>query len=211
MTLSEKAKLIKEYFDELLPNTKCELNYTTDYSFLIAVMLSAQTTDKKVNKVTEILFNKYKNLESLKNAKYEDIYEIIKPLGLAKNKTKNVIEIAKELDEKFNGKVPINKVELMSLPGVGNKTANVVHIELFKIPEFPVDTHVERVSKRLSLCNENDSVTKVEETLKKIFLEKDYIKLHHQFIHFGRYFCKAKNPICENCKLASICKKASKS
>ena len=211
MTLSEKAKLIKEYFDELLPNAKCELNYTTDYSFLIAVMLSAQTTDKKVNKVTEILFNKYKNLESLKNAKYEDIYEIIKPLGLAKNKTKNVIEIAKELDEKFSGKVPINKVELMSLPGVGNKTANVVHIELFKIPEFPVDTHVERVSKRLGLCNENDSVTKIEETLKKIFLEKDYIKLHHQFIHFGRYFCKAKNPICENCKLASICKKASKS
>ncbi len=210
MTLSEKAKLIKEYFDELLPNAKCELNYTTDYSFLIAVMLSAQTTDKKVNKVTEILLNKYKNLESLKNAKYEDIYEIIKSLGLAKNKTKNVIEIAKELDEKFNGKVPINKVELMSLPGVGNKTANVVHIELFKIPEFPVDTHVERVSKRLGLCNENDSVTKIEETLKKIFLEKDYIKLHHQFIHFGRYFCKAKNPICENCKLASICKKDSK-
>lgn len=209
MTLN-KEKLIKEYFDEILPNAGCELNYTTDYSFLIAVMLSAQTTDKKVNKVTEILFRKYKTLEELSNANYDDVYNIVLPLGLAKKKAQNVINISKILLTKYNGHVPINKFELTSLPGVGNKTANVVHVELFKIPEFPVDTHVLRVSKRLGLVNEDDNVKEVEEKLKKIFLEKDYIKLHHQFIHFGRYYCKAINPKCQDCKLKEICQKASK-
>lgn len=210
MEIKSKVKVIENYLDEILPNASCELNYTTDYSFLIAVMLSAQTTDKKVNNVTSILFNKYKNLDELANAKYDEVYEIIKPLGLAKTKAHNVINIAKELIDKFNYHVPINKVELMSLPGVGNKTANVVHCELFKIPEFPVDTHVERIAKRLGLVGLNDNIKEVEKRLKEIFPKEKWIKLHHQFIHFGRYYCKAISPKCDNCKFAYFCKKLSK-
>ena len=197
---------IVDYFEEILPDAGCELDYTTDYSFLIAVMLSAQCTDKKVNKVTAVLFDKYKSLEELANADYDDIYKIVLPLGLAKHKAANVIGIAKELIERFDGRVPINKFELTSLPGVGNKTANVVHVELFKIPEFPVDTHVERISKRLQLANENDSVKVVEKKLQQCFPKDKWIKLHHQFIHFGRYICKAQNPNCEGCKLQERCK-----
>lgn len=207
---SKNKELIINYLDELFPNASCELNYSTDYSFLIAVMLSAQCTDKKVNKVTKVLFDKYKTLEDLANANYDDVYKIILPLGLAKTKANNVINIAKELLKKFNGRVPINKFELTSLPGVGNKTANVVQVELFKIPQFPVDTHVERISKRLNIADENDSIKVVERKLNETFPKDKWIKLHHQFIHFGRYKCKAISPDCSDCKLASFCKKALK-
>jgi len=210
-TKLNKQELIVNYLDEILPNAGCELNYTTDYSFLIAVMLSAQCTDKKVNKVTAKLFKIYPDLESLANAKYEDIYEFVKELGLAKTKAQNVIDIAKTLIDKFDSRVPINKFELMSLPGVGNKTANVVHVELFNIPEFPVDTHVARISKRLQIALEEDDVKTIEHKLKELFPKEKWIKLHHQFIHFGRYYCKAISPKCEGCKLAQICKKPCKS
>ena len=203
--MTYESKIV-DYFEEILPDAGCELNYTTDYSFLIAVMLSAQCTDKKVNKVTAVLFDKYKSLEELANANYEDIYKIVLPLGLAKHKASNVINIAKDLLTKFDGRVPINKFELTSLPGVGNKTANVVHVELFKIPEFPVDTHVDRIAKRLQLADENDSVKVVEKKLQNHFPKDKWIKLHHQFIHFGRYICKAQSPNCEGCKLQENCK-----
>ncbi len=206
MKLSDRAIIIQKYFDEILPNPGCELNYTTDYGFLIAVMLSAQTTDKKVNKVTEILFQKYPTLQDIENADFNDIEEIIRPLGLSKTKAKNLKEIAHTLLEKYNGIVPQNKEELMKLPGVGNKTSNVVLIELFKIPAFPVDTHVFRTSKRLGLTSEEDDVIDVENKLKKIFLKESWIKLHHQFIHFGRYYCRAISPKCDSCKLKGICK-----
>jgi endonuclease-3 len=206
MKLSDRAIIIQKYFDEILPNPGCELNYTTDYGFLIAVMLSAQTTDKKVNKVTEILFQKYPTLEDIENADFNDIEEIIRPLGLSKTKAKNLKEIAHALLSKYKGIVPQNKEELMKLPGVGNKTSNVVLIELFKIPAFPVDTHVFRTSKRLGLTSEEDDVIDVENKLKKIFLKESWIKLHHQFIHFGRYYCKAISPKCDSCKLKGICK-----
>lgn len=206
MKLSDRAIITQKYFDEILPNPGCELNYTTDYGFLIAVMLSAQTTDKKVNKVTEILFQKYPTLEDIENADFNDIEEIIRPLGLSKTKAKNLKEIAHTLLEEYNGIVPQNKEELMKLPGVGNKTSNVVLIELFKIPAFPVDTHVFRTSKRLGLTSEEDDVIDVENKLKKIFPKESWIKLHHQFIHFGRYYCKAISPKCDSCKLKGICK-----
>ncbi|MDY2727531.1 MAG: endonuclease III [Candidatus Onthovivens sp.] len=206
-TKLSKAKIIMQYFDEILPNASCELEYTTDYSFLIAVMLSAQCTDKKVNKVTNILFNKYRTLEELANASYEDIYNIVLPLGLANHKARNVIEIAQKLLTDFNAKVPINKFELMSLPGVGNKTANVVQVELFKIPQFPVDTHVERIAKRLSIADDKDNVKTVEKKLNEFFPKNERIKLHHQFIHFGRYKCKALSPQCKDCKISCFCKK----
>ena len=142
----KKSEEIARYFDELYPNAKCELTYNSDYGFLIAVMLSAQCTDNKVNKVTPILFSKYKSLEELDKASLSDLEEIIKPLGLYKNKAANIKSITHDLLTKFNGSVPKDKKDLMSLSGVGNKTANVVRIELFKEKEFPVDTHVKRVA-----------------------------------------------------------------
>lgn len=210
-TKLNNAKIIQNYFNELLPEASCELNYTTDYGFLIAVMLSAQCTDKKVNKVTEKLFSKFKTLEELDKAPLEDIEEFLKPLGLYKNKAKSLKEITHDLLTKFDGKVPADKKDLMSLKGVGNKTSNVVRIELFKLPEFPVDTHVNRVSKRLGLANEEDDVFEVEQKLKKIYPSDTWILLHHQFIHFGRYYCKAQSPDCKNCKLRGICHYSKKS
>lgn len=211
VTNLDKTKIIREYFDELLPSASCELNYNSDYGFLLAVMLSAQCTDKKVNIVTEKLFSKYKTLSELNDAPLEEIEEFLKPLGLFKNKAKNLKEITNDLLNKFNGVVPSSKEDLMSLKGVGNKTSNVVRIELFKIPEFPVDTHVFRVSKRLGLAAEEDDVYEVESKLKEIFPSDSWILLHHQFIHFGRYYCKAKSPSCLSCKLRGICTYSKKS
>lgn len=202
---NRKVQDIIDYFNEILPNAKCELNYFNDYSLLIAVMLSAQTTDASVNKVTPILFSKYKSLEELSLAKIEDVENCIKSIGLYHNKAKNIINIAKQLIENFNGVVPNNKKDLISLSGVGNKTANVVLCELFSQNEFPVDTHVERVSKRLKLAKISDNVNVVETKLRKLFPKDKYILLHHQFIHFGRYYCMSRNPKCDNCKLSSYC------
>lgn len=207
MNEEEKLLIIQKYLDEILPDAGCELTYSSDYGFLISVMLSAQCTDKKVNAVTEPFFAKYKSLKEVDNLSIEEIEKRIKPLGLYKNKAKNIKGITHDLITKFDGKVPEDKEKLTSLPGVGNKTANVVRAELFKIPEFPVDTHVERVSKRLGLVNENDDVLKIEKKLQRLFDENKWIKLHHQFIHFGRYYCKAISPKCDECKLRGICKK----
>ena len=207
MTREEKCIIIEKYLDEILPNPGCELTYNSDYGFLIAVMLSAQCTDKKVNLVTKPFFEKYHSLEEIDVLSIKEIEDNIKSLGLYKNKAKNLKGIAHELLTRFNGKVPQDKNELMSLPGVGNKTANVVRVELFKIPEFPVDTHVERLAKRFKLADKSDDVLTVENKLKKDFKKENWIKLHHQFIHFGRYYCKAISPKCDGCKLAGICTK----
>ena len=207
MTRKEKCIIIEKYLDEILPNPGCELTYNSDYGFLIAVMLSAQCTDKKVNLVTKPFFEKYQSLEEIDALSIKEIENNIKSLGLYKNKAKNLKGIAHELLTRFNGKVPQDKNELMSLPGVGNKTANVVRVELFKIPEFPVDTHVERLAKRFKLADKSDDVLTVENKLKKDFKKENWIKLHHQFIHFGRYYCKAISPKCDRCKLAGICTK----
>ena len=182
------------YLDELFPSARCELFYSKDYELVIAVMLSAQTTDKSVNAVTPILFKKYPSLEELDNAPLEDIEEIIKPIGLYKNKAKNLKGIVKDLLERFNGKVPSNKDELMTLPGVGNKTAGVIRAEIFRIPDLPVDTHILRISKRLNLATKDDEPIDVERKLKKLIPEDRWIKAHHQLIHFGRYFCTSRNP-----------------
>ena len=198
---------ILEYLDFIIPNPHCELNYTKDYELLIAVMLSAQTTDKRVNSVTKILFSKYPNLKALEEAKVEDIIEIIKPIGTFKKKALNVQLIAKELNEKSNGIVPNNRIFLESLPGVGRKTANVVLYELFKVPVIAVDTHVSRVSKRLGLAKKNDDVLTIEKKLNRKIPKELLGRTHHQFILFGRYYCKAISPLCDNCELKDICKK----
>lgn len=201
----KKNEEVIAFLNKILPNAKCELNYNKDYELLIAVMLSAQTTDKRVNEATAKLFAHYKTLEELSRADIEVIKNDIKSIGMVNVKSKNVIAIAKSLLDLYGGKVPQDKESLMSLPGVGNKTANVVQAELFNIPQFAVDTHVFRVSWRLGYTVKSDTVEKVERVLKKQFEEKDYIKLHHQFIHFGRYYCKAIHPLCEQCELKHYC------
>ena len=206
MIRKDRIKIILDYFDEILPEAHCELNYSKPHELLIAVMLSAQTTDKSVNKVTSVLFNKYSNLEELSKASYEEIFDIIKYLGLAKTKAKNVIEISKQLLEKHQGQVPNNREELITLPGVGRKTSNVVMGELYKEPVIAVDTHVERVSKRLYLAAVNDKPLDVELKLTKLVDENRRVLFHHQMIHFGRYYCMSQKPKCENCKLKNICR-----
>lgn len=206
MTMTDKAKYIIDYLDEILKDARCALNYSKDYELVIAVMLSAQVTDNAVNKVTDVLFKKYPTLESLSQASYDDVCSIIKSLGLYKNKAQNVILIAQDILNNFDGKVPSSKKDLMSLRGVGNKTANVVRCELFSLPEFPVDTHINRISKRLNIAKENDDIKTVEVKLKKVFPKDHYIKLHHQLIHFGRTICKSLSPKCKECKLQKYCK-----
>ena len=200
-----KVEEILNYLEELYPNAHCELNYNKDYELLISIVLSAQTTDKKVNKVTKVLFQKYKTLESLSNAKTEDIEKIIREIGTFKKKSIFIKEISKKLLQDQGGIVPNNKFYLNTLSGVGRKTINVFLAEYYNVPTIAVDTHVERVSKRLGLAKKEDTVEKVEEKLKRKIPKSLWIKTHHQFIFFGRYHCKAKNPNCKNCKLQHLC------
>lgn len=196
---------IVNLFNQEFKDAKCALNYNNLYQLVVAVMLSAQTTDKKVNKVTASLFDCYPTIESIANAKKEDIEIFLHPLGLSKVKTENLINLSKILLEKYVGTVPNTKEELLLLPGVGNKTTEVILAEGFKIPAFPVDTHVLRVSKRLGLTSSEANPIQTEKILKETF-DKDYwINLHHQMIHFGREICHARNPLCEKCKFKKYC------
>ena len=205
MTMKTDIDRLLSYLEELFPTAKCELFYKRDYELVIAVMLSAQTTDRSVNAVTPILFEKYPSLDDLNKASLEDIEEILKPIGLYKNKAKNLKGIVKDLIERFNYVVPSDKEQLMTLPGVGNKTAGVIRAEIFQIPDLPVDTHILRIAKRLKLAKKDDEPIDVERKLKKIIPEERWIKSHHQLIHFGRYFCTARSPQCENCKIRDMC------
>ena len=198
---------IIDYLDYLFPNPRCELNYNLDYELLIAVMLSAQTTDKRVNMVTSILFDKYPSLKEIKNADIEDIKSIIKPIGTFNKKAENIKIIASRLINDYNGIVPNSRKYLESLPGVGRKTTNVVLANLFNEPLIAVDTHVKRVSVRLGLAKDSDDVLIIEKKLMKKFPKDKLVSLHHQLVLFGRYHCKAINPDCTNCKLKDICRR----
>lgn len=187
-------ELIKS-LDLMFPDAKCELNYNNLFELIIAVSLSAQTTDKRVNEVTKILFSKYGNYTLLKDANINEIEEILKPLGMYKIKAKNIIELAKKIDSL--GFIPNSYETLTSLPGVGRKSANVILSEYFKIPKIAVDTHVYRVSKRLNLAS--GSVIDVENRLMELFDEEYWYYMHIHLVLLGRYICKAKNPLCDKC------------
>ncbi len=206
MTKKIQITEIVDYLEELFPNADCELNYSKDYELLLAVMMSAQTTDVRVNMVTSILFERYPSLESLADADIEDIMAIIKPIGTYKKKSQNIIGIASKLLNDQNGIVPSDREYLESLPGVGRKTANVILSILYKEPVLAVDTHVSRVSIRLGLVNKKDNVLIIEKKLTKIIPKEKINKLHHQLIFFGRYHCKARSPDCRDCRLIDICK-----
>lgn len=205
-TTGLKTNRILNYLEELFPNPKCELNYTKDYELLLAIVLSAQTTDKRVNKVTNILFNKYKTLDELNDAPVEDIANIIKEIGTFNKKSIYIKEIVKQLVNDNNYIVPNNRKYIESLPGVGRKTANVFLSNIYNVPAIAVDTHVSRVSKRLKLVKEEDTVEIIEQKLMKKFPKNKWSTLHHQLVLFGRYKCKAINPYCSNCKLKDLCK-----
>ncbi len=198
--------IISNYVDSLFPNAKCELFYNRDYELAIAVMLSAQTTDKAVNAVTYKLFNDFPSLKDLENASLEEIEERIKQLGLYKNKAKNIKGIVHKIITDFHGELPSDKDLLQTLPGIGNKSAGVIRIEVFKIPDLPVDTHIIRITNRLGIANSKDEPIDIEKKLKKLIPESNWIKTHHQLIHFGRYFCTARSPKCEECALRKYCK-----
>jgi endonuclease-3 len=189
----------------LFPNPKCELIYNKDYELLMAIVLSAQSTDKRVNTVTPIIFSKYNSLKELKKARLEDLESIIRPVGSFRKKASYIKNIATILDESYNGIVPKDREELIKMPGVGRKTANVFLSEFYNYPAIAVDTHVERVSKRLKLASKNDDVLKIEKKLEKIFNKEDWAKRHLQLVLFGRYYCKANKPECINCRLKDIC------
>ncbi len=202
----EKVNRILAEFDRMFPDAKCELVHENELQLLIAVMLSAQTTDASVNKLTRSLFQKYQTVEDYANAPLRQLEQDLRTIGLYRNKAKNVKAMAQKLIEDFDGVVPCNHEALQTLPGVGRKTANVVISEGFQVPAIAVDTHVERISKRLGFALKKDSVLTVEKKLQKAVPKDRWIKTHHQMIFFGRYHCKSMNPDCKNCRLIDICK-----
>lgn len=206
-TIGLKMNKIFSYLDELIKNPVCELEFNKDYELLIATVLSAQTTDKRVNNVTKVLFKKYPSIEALSKASISDIESIIKEIGTYHKKAIFVKEIATRLVSDNIKVLPNNRKYLESLPGVGRKTTNVFLSVIYNEPAIAVDTHVARVSKRLGLVNESDTVDIIEKKLMKKVPKERWSRTHHQFVLFGRYYCKAKNPICNNCKLKDICKK----
>jgi endonuclease-3 len=191
--------------NEMFPHAKVELNYANTFELLVAVVLSAQTTDVSVNKVTPALFHAYPTPQTLKNAPLPMIENIIRSIGLYRNKAKNIKELARVIDEDYQGIIPSDRASLESLPGVGRKTTNVVLSNAFHIPAFAVDTHVARISVRLGLAKKGDSVLDIEKKLMKTFPETEWLRLHHQMIFFGRYHCLAKQPKCYQCPLFDIC------
>jgi len=199
-------KEIFDYLDSLYENPRCELNYSKDYELLIAIVLSAQTTDKRVNKVTEVLFKKYDSLLKLSEASISDIENIIREIGTFKRKSIYVHEICKRLVDDNLDYVPNDRKYIEGLPGVGRKTANVFLANIYDEPAIAVDTHVARVSKRLGLVNKNDDVLKIEKKLMKKIPKERWSKTHHQLVLFGRYHCKAMKPECDYCQIKEFCK-----
>lgn len=196
---------IFEYLDELFNNPQCELTYTKDYELLIAIVLSAQTTDKRVNKVTNILFKQYPTLNDLASASIEDIEKIIKEIGTFRKKSVYVQSIANKLITDGYNYIPNDRTYIESLPGVGRKTANVFLSVIYGEPAIAVDTHVSRVSKRLGLANQEDDVLVIEKKLMTKIPKDKWSKVHHQMVLFGRYHCKAVKPACQHCKLKAEC------
>lgn len=202
-----KAKTMEalEIMYKMFPDAACELKHQDPFQLLIAVILSAQATDVSVNKATPELFAAYPTPELLAEAPVDDIISKIKTIGLYRNKAKNIKACAQQLLERFNGEVPQTREELVTLPGVGRKTANVVMGDAFGEPAIAVDTHVERVSKRLRICRLDASVTEVEETLMKKVPKQLWVQTHHTLIFFGRYHCLARSPKCDICPLLYMC------
>ncbi|MBP1994799.1 endonuclease III [Paenibacillus eucommiae] len=208
-----KQKQVRHILDimgEMFPDAHCELNHSNPFELTIAVLLSAQCTDETVNKVTQSLFQKYKLPQDYLSVPLEELEQDIRRIGLFRNKAKNIQKLCQLLLDKYDGQLPQTHEALVELPGVGRKTANVVVSNAFGVPAIAVDTHVERVSKRLGLAGWDDSVLEVEKKLMRMVPEDEWTLTHHRFIFFGRYHCKAQNPQCPLCPLLESCKEGKK-
>ena len=201
-----RIETVLETFNTMYPKAYCELNHTNALELLIAVMLSAQSTDISVNKLTKKLFQKYQSLDDFLTVPTPVLEQDLRQIGLYKNKAKSIKNTCLKIKNEFNGKVPASQEALESLPGVGRKTANVVLSVWYDVPRIAVDTHVERVSKRLKLAYNNDTTRKVEDTLMRKIPKNLWSKTHHQMIFFGRYHCKSQKPHCEKCPLKELCR-----
>jgi endonuclease-3 len=206
----QQIRFCLDEIGKMFPNAHCELNHSNPFELVIAVSLSAQCTDVLVNKVTKSLFEKYKTPEDYLAVSLEELQNDIRSIGLYRNKAKNIQKLCSMLINEYQGKLPEDRDELTKLPGVGRKTANVVVSVAFGIPAIAVDTHVERVSKRLGICRWKDSVLEVENTLMRKVPKEEWSQTHHRLIFFGRYHCKAQNPQCDICPLLSVCREGQK-
>ena len=206
MLKAERYRHFVEYFSKNQPEAVTELHYNSPYQLLVAVILSAQCTDKRINQVTPALFQRFPDAAALAASNPEEIFTYIRSVSYPNNKAKHLAGMAKMLTEVFNGEVPSDLNDLQKLPGVGRKTANVIASVVFDAPAIAVDTHVERVSKRLGLAKADDSVLEVEKKLMKLVPREHWTDTHHRLIFFGRYHCKAQNPNCTVCPLLDVCK-----
>ncbi|PAE11909.1 endonuclease III [Niallia circulans] len=210
MLKKDEIRYCLDTMGEMFPEAHCELVHSNPFELVIAVSLSAQCTDALVNKVTKNLFQKYKTPEDYLSVPLEELQNDIRSIGLYRNKAKNIQKLCQMVLEKYNGEIPMDRDELINLPGVGRKTANVVVSVAYNIPAIAVDTHVERVSKRLGFCRWKDSVLEVEKTLMKKVPKEEWSVTHHRMIFFGRYHCKAQNPQCGACPLLALCREGKK-
>lgn len=201
---TKELRTVLAIFRGLYPDAKPELHFSNPYETLISVMLSAQSTDVQVNKVTPALFERYPNVQALAAANVDDVFQIVKSCGF-KSKANNIVEASRIITERFSGRVPDTMEELVSLPGVGRKTANVVLANAFHVPAIAVDTHVFRVSNRIGLADAKN-VEETERQLMKAIPKEDWIEAHHWLIYHGRRVCKARKPDCGNCAIAPYCK-----
>lgn len=206
MSAKQRMRHILDTIAEMFPDAHCELNHDNPFELTIAVLLSAQCTDETVNKVTAGLFQKYKRPEDYLSVPLEELEGDIRRIGLFRSKASNIQKLCRILIDKYEGEVPASHEGLIELPGVGRKTANVVMSNAFDVPAIAVDTHVERVSKRLSVAKPDDTVLVVEQKLMKLVPKEEWTITHHRLIFFGRYHCKAQNPQCPVCPLLDICK-----
>lgn len=210
MLNKKQIRFCLDEMGKMFPDAHCELVHSNPFELVIAVALSAQCTDVLVNKVTASLFKKYKTPEDYLSVPLEELQSDIRSIGLFRNKAKNIQKLCKMLLDEYDGIVPRTREELVKLPGVGRKTANVVMSVAYGVPAIAVDTHVERVSKRLAFCRWKDSVLEVEKTLMRKIPEDEWSVTHHRMIFFGRYHCKAQNPQCPQCPLNEICREGKK-
>ena len=210
MISKKKALEMIDVIADMFPNAECELKHDNAFELTIAVLLSAQCTDNLVNKVTRTLFQKYKTPQDYLNVDIEELQNDIRSIGLYRNKAKNIQKLCQSLLEQFNGQIPSTHKELESLAGVGRKTANVVMSVAFDERSLAVDTHVERVSKRLGINRWKDNVTQVEDRLCSIIPKERWSRSHHQLIFFGRYHCLARKPKCDICPLLNDCREGQK-
>lgn len=201
-----RTERILNVIEEMFPNASTELRFDNVYELCIAVILSAQTTDLAVNKVTVDLFEAYPDVYALAKANPKDVEPYLRSIGLYRMKANNIVTFANQVVDNFDGEIPGNLKDLTSLAGVGRKTANVVLSEHFKVPAIAVDTHVERVSKRLKIVRESYNVVETEERLKRAIPKERWSQAHHSLIFFGRYHCKAMSPDCHKCPLTADCK-----